>query len=54
MTAAIATWLKAFDRHLGRMQGTSLETYPECADLFRSYAAKGMTMEAAFAAFQNS
>jgi len=54
LNLANTDWLKAFDRYLGRYQGTSLETYADQIELIRSYEAKGLSIEEAFKAFQIS
>ena len=47
-------WMKAFDRMLGRMQGTGLDTYAddkEAMELIQSYEKAGLTIEEAFHRF---
>lgn len=47
-------WLKAFDRYLGRVQGTYLEVYADQIDLIRSYESRGLTIEQAFEEFSRT
>jgi len=53
----MTNWMKAFDRMLGRMQGTSLETYAtdaQAMELIQSYEQANLTIEEAFDRFTRS